>query len=136
MKKIKGGDIAIYGILTVVMIIVCIPFYMMINISLDQSSNQMIPFPPRLWPKELTLFNYDFIFKDFKFTKYFSNTLQICIGSVAVSVISALLAGYAFSKLDFPFKKVLFYVSVSDYDDSILCFDGSIVYDNQETWFV
>lgn len=113
-KKSAFAQLVLMGALLLGIILLCFPFYMMIVISLDKGSNIAIPFPPKIWPKDLSFFNYKFILGgDFKFTKYFLNTLYICVGSVLASVSSALLAGYAFSKLNFPFKRIFFVITLS-----------------------
>ncbi|MGY2048435.1 carbohydrate ABC transporter permease [Methylobacterium sp. JK268] len=44
-----------------------------------------------------------------EFPLYFLNTLVICAGTLAVQLVTASLAAYAFARLDFPGRTLLFY---------------------------
>lgn len=87
-----------------------LPFLWMIAISFDKSANYSIPFPPSLLPKEFSLINYKIAFKDLPMVRYFANTIFYAGVTVAISVMSALLSGYAFSKLEFKGKRFLFII--------------------------
>lgn len=90
-------------------IIMLYPFLWMISVSLERTANVSIPFPPRLIPEELSWFNYKLVFENGALLSAYGNSLVIALFSVLLSVSSALLGGYAFSRGSFKGKRVLFF---------------------------
>ncbi|QUL52172.1 carbohydrate ABC transporter permease [Paenibacillus tritici] len=85
------------------------PFLWMLSVSLERSSNIAVPFPPRLIPEQFSLFNYKLVFENGVLFKTYANSAIISLFSVILSVSSALLAGYAFSRGEFRGKKLLYF---------------------------
>lgn len=85
------------------------PFLWMVSVSLERSSNIAVPFPPRLIPEQFSLFNYKLVFENGVLFKTYANSAIISLFSVILSVSSALLAGYAFSRGEFRGKKLLYF---------------------------
>ncbi|MEK4852059.1 carbohydrate ABC transporter permease [Paenibacillus sp. FSL H7-0756] len=85
------------------------PFLWMVSVSLERSSNIAVPFPPRLIPEQFSLFNYKLVFENGVLFKTYANSAMIALFSVILSVSSALLAGYAFSRGEFRGKKLLYF---------------------------
>ncbi|WP_341347669.1 carbohydrate ABC transporter permease [Paenibacillus sp. FSL H3-0469] len=85
------------------------PFLWMVSVSLERSSNIAVPFPPRLIPEQFSLFNYKLVFENGVLFKTYANSANIALFSVILSVSSALLAGYAFSRGEFRGKKLLYF---------------------------
>ena len=93
--------------LAVMLLIVLIPFLWMILTSLMPDSKSLLIRPFRLpWPPAFG--NYIEVFKTQPFGIYFFNSVLTSVGTMVLSVITALLAGYAFVYLDFPGKRLLF----------------------------
>lgn len=90
-------------------IIMLYPFLWMISVSLERTANVSIPFPPRLIPEELSWFNYKLVFENGALLSAYGNSLVIALFSVLLSVSSALLGGYAFSRGSFKGKRLLFF---------------------------
>jgi len=65
---------------------------------------------PGLWPTNFTLDNYIQGWDAFKpgFGTFFANSLVITALSIVGNLVSCSLAAYAFARLEFPFKRVLF----------------------------
>ncbi len=86
-----------------------VPFIWMISVGFERYANINTPFPPTLIPNDFSFFNFKLALENgYIFTAY-KNSLIVAIGTVALSVGSALMAGYAFSKGEFRGKKILFY---------------------------
>jgi len=100
----------LFAILLILSAIFIMPFLWMVTVSVDKTANYSMPFPPSLLPKEFSWINYRIAFKDLPMARYFLNTIYYTVVSVAISAISALLSGYAFSKLEFKGKKFFFIV--------------------------
>lgn len=95
--------------LTIIGILMLSPFAFMLSVSLERYANIQPPFPPRLIPEEFSFFNYKLVFENGKLFMAYLNSFITTSLSVFLSVSSALLAGYAFSKGQFKGKKFLFY---------------------------
>ncbi|GAA4983295.1 carbohydrate ABC transporter permease [Actinopolymorpha pittospori] len=69
-----------------------------------------------LWPTTFRWENYVdgwYAFSDVTFGTLFFNSFVIAIGSIVGNLVSCSLAAYAFARLDFRFKNVLFFVMLS-----------------------
>jgi len=67
-------------------------------------------FPPRFWPSRPTLEHYVELFTRLSLARYLLNTTIIATMSAAISVILNSLAGYAFAKLRFRGKGLVFQI--------------------------
>ncbi len=68
---------------------------------------------PSLLPMHPTLANYEFNFRRMPaFFTQFGNSLIVSVGAVVVQVFCASLAGYAFARLRFPGRDLIFYSMV------------------------
>lgn len=93
--------------LTVMALLVIIPFLWMILTSLMPDSKSLLIRPFRLpWPPRFE--NYLEVFRTQPFGIYFFNSVFISVVCMVLSMVTALLAGYAFTYLEFPCKRFLF----------------------------
>lgn len=93
--------------LTILTLIVVIPFIWMILTSLMPDSRSLLIRPFRLpWPPRWD--NYLEVFRTQPFGIYFFNSVLISLTCMILSMVTALLAGYAFTYLNFPCKRFLF----------------------------
>lgn len=109
-KKIMTSDIVLFAILLVLGTIMIIPFVWMTVVSFERYANIQPPFPPSFILKNPSLFNFKLAFENGYILLAYRNSAAVAICTVAVSLVSATLAGYAFSKGRFKGKKLLFYV--------------------------
>ena len=104
----KRRRVLLIGFLGVLLAITLLPIYWGVVISFDRTALLSTPNPPRLWPRELSFFHYQFAFSVIPIVRYFMNTLFVVFFNTAISVFFAMACGYAFSKGQFPFKGLLF----------------------------
>lgn len=88
-------------LLSVGSLIMIIPLIWMISTSFDWAARLELCFPPRFWPADPSLKNYRAAFTNVPMLKYIGNSLMVAAGVIIVSVFSALLSGYALSKIRF-----------------------------------
>lgn len=101
--------VATYTLLIAGLALVSIPFWYMIVTSLKPQA-YIFEIPPRLWPQEASLENYfEALGKDL-FGLYFLNSLIVAVTSTGSTVLVSSLLAYAFARLDFRGKEILFYV--------------------------
>ncbi|WP_054950175.1 carbohydrate ABC transporter permease [Numidum massiliense] len=82
-------------------LIIVIPFIWMVTTSFDWDARLNIPYPIRFWPQEFSLRTYEMAFMNIDMLRYMINSTVIAFGVIVVSIVSALLSGYALSKLHF-----------------------------------
>lgn len=103
----KVGKVVKFLFLLAMVLIVVVPFAWMILTSLMPDSKSLLIRPFRLpWPPHFS--NYAEVFRTQPFGIYFFNSVVISVACMALSMTTALLAGYAFTYLQFPLKRVLF----------------------------
>jgi len=106
-KRLRKG--ITYFLLIAGSMIVAVPFWYMLITSLKPQS-YIFEMPPRLWPKEPTLNNYIVALGKDLFGLYFLNSLLVAVFATAATVLIASLLAYAFARLQFPGKQLLFYI--------------------------
>ncbi len=77
------------------------------------SLEQIMKFPPELWPDPWVFSNFYEGFAFLPFGRYFLNSTQIAGLRVLGQVLAASLAGYAFARMQAPGKNVLFVLVLS-----------------------
>ena len=117
--KIKTTIITIvkYTFLTIVGIFILIPFYWMINTSLKDGGNLATSngltdaIEKQFFPSPIRFMNYIEVFRVCEnFVKYFMNTLIVSVVTTCFVVITTILAAFAFSRLKFKGRDLLFTV--------------------------
>ena len=78
-----------------------------------KSNTEIFLSPPKLLPKVLCLEAYKSIFSSPEKIRYFLNSYFISLTVTVVTIATAILAGYSFSRYDFKFKKQLNLIIIS-----------------------
>ena len=97
-----------YGLLLFGIAIVFIPFWYMLITSLKPQA-YVFEMPPRLWPQVVTLKNYTAALGKDNFSLYFLNSLVVATVTTVTTVFIASLLAYAFARMQFRGKEILFY---------------------------
>ncbi len=98
-----------YGLLIGGLVIVAVPFLFMISTSL-KPQQYTFEYPPRLIPRQVTLNNYVQALSKDMFFLYFLNSLVVAVLTTISTVLVSSLLAYAFGRLEFPGKELLFYM--------------------------
>ena len=86
------------------------PFYWTISSSLKLESG-ILASPPQWWPNPITFANYTKLFLHIpNFALYFLNSIIVTLTITLSQVFLSTLAGYAFAKLKFPGRDVIFFI--------------------------
>jgi multiple sugar transport system permease protein len=96
-----------YALLTITAISMIWPFAWMISTSL-KDEQAAFRFPPSLLPDQLRFDNYVYVFQSLPFAWYTFNSFKISILSTVGAVLSCSLAAFAFARLRFPGRNVVF----------------------------
>jgi multiple sugar transport system permease protein len=91
------------------MLVVIIPLIYELSMAFTHESNQL-NFPIEWIPDPITIANFDHIFKDvtLPIETWFLNSLIISTVGTLIIVFLSSLSGYAFARLEFPGKQLLF----------------------------
>ena len=101
------GKIIIYALLILGAFITLIPFIWMISTSL-KSSSEVLTMPPKWIPEVFRWDNYSKALEVAPFGIYFVNTVIVTVINTVLTVIFVVLASYAFARLNFWGKDLLF----------------------------
>lgn len=99
----KSKKILKYGVLVAAGIVLLFPIYWMVVCSFMESHYLMV-MPPHLIPVDGTFDNYAQIFSNAKYLNYFKNSFVSASGTVLLSLLIAIPAGYSFSRFSVPGK--------------------------------
>jgi len=88
------------------------PIYWMLRISVA-GTDELSSLPVSLWPRDWEWRNYVEPWAQYPFLRWTANSVVIAVVSVVATVLINLCAGYAFAKLRFPGRNLLFLLIIS-----------------------
>ncbi len=109
----KWKKIGIHVFLVIWAIIVLFPFYWMILTSFKSYGSYNAEYIPKLYTLSPTIENYISAFTQVDLSKYFSNTLIFTILTTGIMLFVTILAAYAFARLQFKGKNIVFTLFLS-----------------------
>ncbi|MCD7815115.1 MAG: carbohydrate ABC transporter permease [Lachnospiraceae bacterium] len=98
----------IHAILIVVSITMLVPFLWMLLTAFKTLSESTSVNPFVIFPSSWKLDNFVSVWKNYNFLYLYKNTILMIFWRVVCAVLTATLAGYAFGRLNFPGKNLLF----------------------------
>lgn len=101
MNRKTWQNIRFYTVACLISVIVMIPFFWMISTSL-KSKGALMALPIEWIPAEPTLDAYEKVFSRFPFLRAILNSLFITVSYTVITVLSASMAAFAFTKIRFP----------------------------------
>lgn len=106
-KKISFSHILVYIILSLGSIIMLFPFVWMILTSFKTQA-EAIRIPIQFFPSSFRIANYIQVFEKIPFSRMYINTILNTLIIVVVQLIICSMAAYAFARIKFPGKDILF----------------------------
>jgi ABC-type glycerol-3-phosphate transport system permease component len=107
-KPSRAGVTARILLAVVVGIVMVFPLWVMLVTAF--SGQSVFSEELELWPKQITMANFERVFNAWPVGTWFVNSVVITLITTALSVVVSVLAGFAFAKLRFPAKSALFLV--------------------------
>lgn len=107
MNSMKKKHFAVYLVLIIMAFIMILPFVWTILTSFKTQA-EALKIPPQILPSSWSFRNYKAVCDVLPFATFFLNTFLMVFFRVLGSVFFSALAAYAFARLEFPFKNVLF----------------------------
>lgn len=104
---VKAG---IYTFLVIFAVIIIIPFYFMLVTSLKDLDRIYEEIPPSLWVnfKDMLFLNYKASLENFEYFLYMKNTIIVAVFSTIGTLVTTVLAAFAFARLNFKGRDLLF----------------------------
>ena len=113
MGKRRIKTVLTYILLVLWGLIVLFPFYWMVLTSLKSYSSYNSEYIPKFYTLSPTLQNYANVFTEVPLGRYLLNTLIFTVLTTAVMVVVAVLAAFAFARLKFKGKNLVFALFLS-----------------------
>jgi len=98
-----------YVVLTLFVVIAIGPAFYLISPAFRDSVS-LFTYPPEWIPSEPTLENYRFLFSSTSYVRWAINTLVFAGATTLLTLVTNTMAGYAFARLRFPGRNLLFFV--------------------------
>lgn len=111
-KSVNIGKIMIYLVLIAGIGITIFPFIWMILTSF-KTQLEAIKVPIVIFPKKWLIDNYTSIFDKVPFARMYFNTVMNAVIIVTVQLIFCSMAAYAFARIEFPGKNIIFVILLS-----------------------
>jgi ABC-type glycerol-3-phosphate transport system permease component len=105
--QIVGNAVLLLGVFLTVM-----PFVYMVFASF-KPGNELYSIPVRILPESLYWGNYRILFEETSFVRWFGNSVFVSLTRTFLAIALSLMAGYAFAKFEFPFKRTLFLLVIA-----------------------
>ena len=112
MDSRKISRFFVYFFLTVGALIMLLPFFWMFS-SAFKTTQEINRFPPQWLPSHLSLDNFKRAFEMAPFARYFVNSIIVMVVSVSITTFTTILAAFAFSRLRFPGRNLIFSLLLS-----------------------
>ncbi|MCP9486289.1 MAG: carbohydrate ABC transporter permease [Gaiellaceae bacterium MAG52_C11] len=100
---------ASYAIVIVACVVTLGPFFYILTTSV-KDSGLLFQYPPDWIPADFFWGNYTFLLEQTSFLRWMLNTLVVALSVTVLKLLFDSMAGYAFAKMRFPGKNVLFVV--------------------------
>lgn len=94
-------------LLSVLALVLALPLLWLVSTSFKTGAQTFL-MPPKWIPDPIVASNYPEAFRAVDFARYFWNTLYITLAATAGTVVTASLAAFAFARLRFPLRGLLF----------------------------
>ena len=107
LNRWTRGDTAVFVILTVVALLILLPFYNAVVISLETNRAYALH-PVSLYPAEFSLKNYTYLIEKGQIWTGFQNTVLITVIGTVLSMSVSVMMAYAFSRRKYPGKRLFF----------------------------
>lgn len=105
--KRKIGKSLLFLICVLIAIVMVLPFFWMLSASFKENA-EIFTRPIQWIPKVFRTVNYKKVFEEIPFLTYFINTTFVTVAITAIRVLTCSMAAFAFAKLRFPGRDMLF----------------------------
>ncbi len=101
------GKIILYLMIILVLFVMLLPYSWLVVTAL-KPGKQILTARPEWIPKPIMWSNFVAVFEDVPFLRYYGNSLYVAMVATFLSLLTCSLAGYGFSKYNFPGRDLIF----------------------------
>jgi multiple sugar transport system permease protein len=112
-RRIHWGHLALHILLILGSVIMLLPFFWMLSTSLKPGADVFREFPPRWIPATFQWSNYKEALTSMPFDRFYVNSFIVAISVTTLQLLTASLAAFAFARLRFKGRDVLFFIYLS-----------------------
>ena len=105
----RNAKLLVHIILIMGSFIMIFPFVWMILTSF-KTQGEAIMIPPILLPSSWAPVSYIEVLRTLPFDKLYFNSIVLMLARIVCATVTSSMAGFAFAKLEFPFKKLFFFI--------------------------
>lgn len=106
-RKLDKSHLVVYLLLSLGAVVMIFPFLWSLLTSF-KSLSESLKVPPAVFSETWNPVNYKDVWNTLPFTSFFVNTVLMILLRIVFSTILSALAAYAFARMEFPFKNLLF----------------------------
>lgn len=110
-KRLSAGKIIVFAVMLILLLVVLYPFIWLLLSSL-KFEQDIVQYPPKLWPTVFTMEQYSSVWEKLPMLTMFKNTLIFATSVTLLNCLLCAMAGYAFARLSFKGRKVLFIIII------------------------
>ncbi len=107
MTSRRVGQVAIYATVVALAVVFALPFVWMLTTAV-KPHDEIFAYPPRWIPSVWQIGNFAAAWTKAPFARFFFNSVVVTASIALIQLVTASLAAYAFARLRFPGKGVLF----------------------------
>lgn len=111
-RKMERFDVISNVVVTIFAILNLFPLYWLFTSSLKNSAD-VLKMPPDWWPRTITFANYADVFSNQPALRWTFNSIFVAGVSTILVIVASSMAAYAFSKLHFKFRNIIFIIFIS-----------------------
>ena len=108
----RAGEWMLNGLLIVIGLLMLAPFYWVLTTSV-LTTDDAFSLPPTWFPSRITVANYTDVFDLIPFGRLVLNSVKISTLITLGALVTSTLAAYAFARLRFPGREILFVIFLS-----------------------
>lgn len=105
----RNAKLVVHIILIIGSFTMIFPFVWMILTSF-KTQGEAIMVPPIIFPSSWAPVSYIEVLRTLPFDKLYYNTIVLMLARIVCATLTSSMAGFAFAKLEFPFKKLFFFI--------------------------
>lgn len=105
----RNAKLLVHIILIIGSFTMIFPFVWMLLTSF-KTQGEAIMVPPIIFPSSWEPVSYIEVLRTLPFDKLYYNTIVLMLARIVCATLTSSMAGFAFAKLEFPFKKLFFFI--------------------------
>jgi multiple sugar transport system permease protein len=112
-RPIRWSHLILHVLLILGSVLMLLPFIWMVSTSLKPGADVFREYPPRLIPTTVQWSNYREALTSMPFDRFYLNSFVVAISVTTLQLLTASLAAFAFARLRFRGRDILFFIYLS-----------------------